>query len=100
MSHRLEIWIARVLRIGVGVASGVILVGLLLSGLPTGPQGIPFLRADPVSIVRLGLLLLILTPVVRVAMTVALFASEREWTFVAVTASVLFLLILGLAGIG
>jgi uncharacterized membrane protein len=120
--HPVEVWIAQVLRVGVTVASAVILLGLLLSlfgARPAGPH--PALgnmtghtvtvvtptslrhglaRGDPVSILQLGLLLLILTPVVRVAMTAVLFAAQRDWTFVLLTASVLALLLLGLAGIG
>lgn len=48
---------------------------------------------------QLGLLLLIRTPVVRVAMTMALFAAQGDWTFVLITGWVLALLVLGLVGV-
>jgi uncharacterized membrane protein len=44
------------------------------------------------------LLLLILTPVARVAFSVAAFALERDWTYVAITLIVLAVLIYSLAG--
>ncbi len=118
--HRsLEVWIANVLRVGVVLASAVTLLGLALALLrdhPTGVQeavsGRANLRApdpaslrqhlgrgDPVAVVQLGLLLLILTPAVRVALTVVLFALQRDWAFVAIAATVLLLLALGLAGL-
>lgn len=120
--HPVEVWIAQVLRAGVTVASAVILFGLLLSLVGARPVGTPqglsgtagrtgtpldlnslrrgLARGDPVSILQLGLFLLILTPAVRVAMTVALFAAQRDRTFVLITSFVLVLLLLGLVGIG
>jgi uncharacterized membrane protein len=46
------------------------------------------------SIVMLGVLMLIATPVVRVAASVALFAAERDRVYVAITSVVLLLLAL------
>lgn len=46
------------------------------------------------SIVMIGILVLIATPVVRVAASVALFAIERDSLYVAITSVVLFLLII------
>lgn len=117
--HAVEGWIARVLWAGVVLASTVILVGLLLALLGPHPagvrevldgagphapsfhslrQGLP--RGDPVAVLQLGLLLLILTPVVRVTVTVVLFALQGDWIFATITGLVLALLTLGLAGFG
>jgi uncharacterized membrane protein len=116
----MEVWVAQTLRVGVAVASVVILLGVVLSlagGRPTGAgevlgepssrglrpspsvllQGLA--RGEPASVLQLGLLLLILTPVVRVAMTMALFAAQGDWTFVLITGWVLALLVLGLVGV-
>jgi len=46
------------------------------------------------SIVTLGLLLLIITPVVRVAVSIFAFVYERDRTFVIITSIVLILLLL------
>ncbi len=119
--HPLEIWISYVLRIGVSIAGVIIFCGLLLF-IARGPgaaephtlhqvlhpkavslspgdifRGLSHGRG--LALVNLGLLALILTPVIRVAMTVALFLAQRDRIFVAITATVLVVLILGLAGI-
>ena len=46
------------------------------------------------SIVMIGILVLIATPVVRVAMSIALFAAEHDRVYVGITSVVLLLLIL------
>jgi uncharacterized membrane protein len=46
------------------------------------------------AIVAVGLLLLILTPVIRVGVSIAAFALERDWAFGAITTLVFALLIL------
>ncbi len=52
------------------------------------------LRAgDPVSIIALGLLLLLLTPVLRVAVSIVAFALEHDWRYVVITTIVLLILI-------
>ena len=43
-------------------------------------------------------MLLILTPVARVAFSVAAFALERDWTYVAITLIVLAILVYSLTG--
>ncbi len=55
----------------------------------------------PYAIIGLGMLLLILTPVVRVALSVFFFLAQRDWLYVAITLFVLAVLALSLfAGIG
>lgn len=53
-------------------------------------------HGDPGAIVQLGLVLLIATPVARVALTLAAFVAQRDRLYVAMTALVLALLLLGL----
>jgi uncharacterized membrane protein len=48
------------------------------------------------AIMTLGLLVLIATPVLRVAASVVLFAIQRDWTYTLITAIVLTLLLLSL----
>jgi uncharacterized membrane protein len=121
-AHPMEIWISYVLRIGVLVAGAIILVGLALFVIegPSGtePTSLHQVLAggaltvhlggiargvasfDPIAIIQLGVLALVLTPLMRVAMTVILFVAQREWVFVAITATVLAILVLGLIGVG
>jgi uncharacterized membrane protein len=46
-------------------------------------------KGDGRGLIELGLLLLIATPVARVAISLAEFVRERDWTYVALTAVVL-----------
>jgi uncharacterized membrane protein len=46
--------------------------------------------------IQLGLLLLIATPVTRVAFSIFAFAAQRDWTYVAITAIVLGVLVYSL----
>jgi uncharacterized membrane protein len=50
------------------------------------------------GIIQLGLLILIATPVARVAISAVAFALERDWLYVAVTSVVLAVLLFSLAG--
>jgi uncharacterized membrane protein len=52
-------------------------------------------QGDPHAIVIFGLMVLTLVPLARVAFCFLLFIRERDWTYVAFTANVLFGLILG-----
>ena len=54
-------------------------------------------RGDSASIIQLGVLLLIATPVTRVFISVIGFARERDWMYVGCSLIVLSLLVYGLA---
>jgi uncharacterized membrane protein len=54
------------------------------------------LTLDARCVIQFGLLLLIATPVARVAFTVFAFTRQRDWTYVVVTFFVLALLVYGL----
>ena len=54
------------------------------------------LTLDARCVIQFGLLLLIATPVARVAFTVFAFTRQRDWTYVVVTLFVLALLVYGL----
>jgi uncharacterized membrane protein len=119
----MERWLGGVLRIGVIVATALVLLGL--ASYVAGGQGHdrtaldaalgrrtairPLHAADilsdlrdgePPALIQLGLLALILTPVARVALTVLLFKRQRDWPFVGLSGVVLLVLVLGLFGIG
>jgi uncharacterized membrane protein len=110
--------ISKVLRYGVLVSGSVITIGTILllassgvSGvagdltyfpnqIPHGTFDISFaamaggiVELKPFSIIELGVLLLLATPVSRVAISVLLFAAEKDRLYVAVTAVVLCFLL-------
>jgi uncharacterized membrane protein len=116
--RRSEIIISSVLRSGVILSTIVIAIGVAayaFSGsttlrYPHGlryPDSIPTLwfgltHGDPLAIIVLGLLVLLATPVLRVAVSAVAFAVSRDLLYVAITLLVLFILIssflLGLGG--
>ncbi|MEO8456577.1 MAG: DUF1634 domain-containing protein [Chloroflexota bacterium] len=121
--HAMEDWISHSLRAGVVVSGVTLLVGSVLlfvmgpsntdphsmsqlvngnyamsSSLKDIASGVASGRAT--ATMDLGLFALILTPVVRVAMTVVLFLFQTDWVFVGITAIVLIILLLGVFGSG
>ena len=114
----MEIWISRVLLFGVLLASAITLAGLALFLVKGGGSGQSLsslvdqqraaanfgsilrgiARADGKSLIRLGLLALILTPIARVAMSLFLFLREGDRVFALITAAVLCILLGGLIG--
>jgi len=91
--------IVHVLRGGVLLSVGVLLAGLAIAaiearGFPSRvlePEQLlePLARLRPQALLSLGILILILTPVVRVALSLVGFLKERDRTYVALTAIVL-----------
>lgn len=117
--QKIEDIIGNLLRIGVGTAAAVVLVGAAAYLFRHGfghanyrvfrgePSDLRTLRGivraasglHPRGIIQLGLVLLIATPVARVAFSVFAFAVERDRMYVVFTLMVLGILILSLAGI-
>lgn len=121
-SHRgpsdfaVEQLIGRMLQIGVFLAAAVTIVGgaLLLAHYGHTRPDFSVFRAEPAhltslggiargvremrseSIVQLGIVLLIATPILRVAFTLVAFILQRDRTYVAITSLVLGLLLYGL----
>ncbi len=109
----MEIEIGLMLRIGVSVSAVVVFAGglLYLIGAKELPDYVHFhadrmrtvgsvLRGvthfDAASVIQLGILLLIATPVVRVVFCVVGFARQRDRLYFAVSALVLAILIYSL----
>ena len=70
---------------------------------PTDPAAViqAALVGKPYAIIGLGMLLLIATPVLRVALSVVFFLAQRDWLYVGITVFVLAVLLLSLiAGVG
>jgi uncharacterized membrane protein len=113
---QLEIEIARMLLVGIVVSALVVVLGGALAFHDTSlaapnyahfhpmtgslssikgiVQGALHLRAD--AVIQLGLLLLVATPVARVVFCVVGFARQRDRLYVAVSSTVLMILIYSL----
>ena len=115
-SHELELRLGKLLRTGVLLASAVVLAGgiVYLSRHGNEAPAYQSFRGEPLDlrtihgifldsmqlhgrgIIQLGLLLLIATPVTRVAFAAYGFARQRDWLYVFVSSLVLSLLLYGL----
>jgi uncharacterized membrane protein len=107
-----------VLRLGVNVAAVVVLLGAgvflyrhghelphyaVFQGEPSDLRTIGGIVHDAAALrgrglIQLGLLVLVATPVARVALSLVVFAAQRDRTYVLVTLVVLVLLLLSLTG--
>ena len=114
--HQVEQTVGRLLQAGVLVAAAVVIAGgvALLAqyghttadfrefrGEPSALHSVggivrAALALDSRAVVQLGLVLLIGTPVARVALTLAAFARQRDRLYVGLTSVVLVLLLYGL----
>jgi uncharacterized membrane protein len=116
--HKVELLISAILRIGVVSSLSIVLFGTIVSFVHhpdyrSSSSDLQTLTADGAkfphniaaiitgvkdfrgqSIVLVGLLLLIATPVVRVAISILTFVHQKDWIFVTITSTVLLLLIL------
>jgi len=86
MSEALERRLGRVLTVGTRASTAVLAMGLAATFAVPGSQ---FAHA----LLTLGLFVLLLTPVARVAVSVVGYLGERDWWFVLYTSIVLALLI-------
>ena len=118
--HRIELIIGNLLRAGVLLAAAVVVLGAIvylsryglqpadyrvfrgeaaaLRTVPSIVKGVAHLHGK--SIIQLGLLLLIATPIARVAFSVFGFVIERDRLYVALTLIVLAVLLYSLLGSG
>ncbi|MGB8535091.1 MAG: DUF1634 domain-containing protein [Acidobacteriaceae bacterium] len=110
---KMEIAISRMLRAGVSAAAFVVLVGWILylwqthgiesdylhfHGVPSPadrftPVFVGVRHLNSRSIIRLGILLLIATPIMRVAFCVYSFATQKDKLYVVVSGIVLTVLL-------
>ncbi len=116
--RRLAREVGGILRLGVILSSAVIVLGVLpflaregarradyhvFHGEPAAFRSVAgaladAAQADPRGIMQLGVLLLLATPVARVALCLVEFARERDRLYVGVTLAVLLALAWGLLG--
>ncbi|MGA2811191.1 MAG: DUF1634 domain-containing protein [Candidatus Acidiferrum sp.] len=113
---RIDLLMGMLLRTGVLLAALIVLIGgiVFLLRHPAPVTNYHVFQGEPAELrtlhgivqqawtghgrglIQLGLLLLIATPVARVAFSVGAFSSERDWTYVAVSILVLALLVYSL----
>jgi uncharacterized membrane protein len=112
--RQVEVTISRILRAGVLLSAGIISFGVLdlwlfhrhnagTQSVPNSLAGIWFglSHADPSAIVVVGLLLLVATPVIRVAVSIIAFALSHDLLYVGITSLVLAILVFSfLSGLG
>ena len=116
--EQVELFVGNLLRYGVLTAAVVALIGGVFYLLRFGNSPIHYhdfagepphltsvrgilgavLARDPRAIIQLGLLLLIATPVARVAFSLIAFIRQRDRTYIVVTAIVLTVLVYSLMG--
>lgn len=114
-TERFAVVISLVLTVGVTAAAALIAVGFALAllvgwqtsltggaphtGSPSdfGSMWDGLAAARPVALTQLGLVVLLATPVLRVAASIVAFAVERDYRYVVITTAVLAIL---LASIG
>jgi uncharacterized membrane protein len=102
---RVETIIGRLLQVGVLMAAGIVLFGAVLYLRETAHQVTHYhtfrgvaaplktiggvlrgaIALDAQSVIQLGLLVLIATPIARVAFSIVAFALERDWLYVGLT---------------
>lgn len=117
--QKIEQFLGNLLRAGVMLSAAVVLLGavIYLGRHGTGTRDYAEFRGEPAkytslpemaaavgrgegrAIIQFGILLLLATPVARVAMSAVAFALERDRLYVAFTLVVLTLLLLSLAGV-
>lgn len=91
---QLERWLGKTLGAGTMLATTLLALGLLLQLAGVSPALSEWLS-------RLGLVVLMATPVARVVISVAEYAAQRDWPFLALTLTVLGMLLVSfLVGIG
>ncbi|KRM21376.1 DUF1634 domain-containing protein [Latilactobacillus graminis] len=107
---QIELIIGKILRIGVMVSATILIIGMLLAVIHGGTgyaeyqfpttltqifNGITMLKAG--AVIMLGLFCLILTPVLRVVVSIYAFAKEGDYLYVWITVIVLVILMIGMA---
>lgn len=85
---RMERLLAMLLRYGALVACILIALGMMLAGNSAAASD---------RFLAVGIVLLIALPVLRVALTTAVFLFERDYTFAIISAAVLLIIAVGFA---
>jgi len=106
-NRSLELYVSNVLRIGVVISSILIIIGLALyivtgdASYPCGEASIHWIiYGDPFTapshILFLGFLILVSTPILRVAASTIAYIAEKDWIYTVITGFVLIVLMTGI----
>jgi uncharacterized membrane protein len=113
---RMEVFMGRLLRFGVLLAASVVAAGGMMYVVAHAGERVSYrvfaarpialrhpmallggmARGDETAIVELGILLLVATPICRVIFAVIAFAMERDRLYVAISLTVLAVLLFGM----
>ena len=85
-TDRLERWVGKILTAGVLASTGLLAAGLLLQLVGVG-------LGTAAALTNAGLIVLMATPVARVAVSVIEYSLERDWLFAMLTTTVLVILL-------
>jgi uncharacterized membrane protein len=102
-----ERWTSRSLKLGTWLSGGVMLLGLVMYAVRTNPEAVPRRNPplgelihrfvsnpfDPFTLMWTGLVLLMVTPILRVLAAAIGFATEKDNRFVIVSLTVFVLLV-------
>lgn len=108
-NKEVELLIGRIMQIGVAASAVVLVLGLILlfatgkSGYPAGVHPHRFgtitaglLQLRPYAVIMTGVFLLILTPVLRVVVSIYAFVKEHDRLYANITTAVLIILIIAM----
>jgi len=109
---KMEILISNVLKIGVLLSAGFLITGLSMlivtedDSCPTGEMSVEWFSNGltsftPSHIIFTGFIILVSTPILRVAASVMIYFKQKDYTFAVITGVVLAVMIYSLTmGIG
>ena len=109
---KMEMFIGRMLRVGVFTACAIAIMGGILYIVQKGGTQVDFAEftsamavesigdvirgvaaLDAISVIQLSLLILIATPIMRVVVSVVAFAIEKDYLYVFITLIVLIIIV-------
>lgn len=98
---RLSNWVSLTFRLGIAVSLVLIIIGIIILLIISGAEDIqPLVRLDQIpaaTVISVGILLLLLTPITQVIITIALFSVSRDRLFIGISVAVLCLSAISLA---
>jgi uncharacterized membrane protein len=89
---RLNKWVSLGFRLGIAVSLALVIIGLIiLLSLPGAKDIQPLVWLDQIpaaTVISIGILILLLTPIIQVILSVALFSMARNRLFIGVSVAV------------
>jgi uncharacterized membrane protein len=99
--NRLSNWVSLTFRLGIAVSLALIIIGIIILLIISGTEDIqPLARLDQIpaaTVISIGILLLLLTPIIQVIITIALFSISKDRLFIGISVAILCLSAISLA---